>query len=131
MQKAAVRDDIGAFLAGYPQPVQEIASATRGLLEEVLPGIEETLDTSSRLIGYRYAPGYTGLLCTLIPSRKEVKLGIFRGSELPDPKHLMTGAGKVHRHVPLRRLADLRQPGLKPLLTRALTAWRSRSAGLA
>jgi hypothetical protein len=125
------RRQVDAFLERYPPDVREIAFATRRLLEDALPGVEETIDPSAKLIGYRYGPGYKGLLCTLIPSQKEVKLGIFRGSELPDPKHLLTGAGKVHRHVPLRRLADLRQPGLKPLLTQALSAWRSRNADLA
>ena len=39
----------------------------------------------------------------------------------------MTGAGKVHRHVPLRSAADLEQPGLKALLAAALAAWKART----
>jgi hypothetical protein len=56
-----------------------------------------------------------------------VKLGIVRGSELPDPKRLMQGSGKVHRYVQLRSIADLKQPGLRPLLKAGLAAWRKRS----
>jgi len=119
------------FLAGYPPGVREIASATRTLLESAAPGIEETVDVSSKVVGYGYGPGYKGLLFTLIPSQKEIKLGIVRGTELPDPKGLMTGAGKVHRHVPLRGVADLKQPGLKALLGQALRAWRRRNAAVA
>lgn len=119
---------VDELLAGYPEPVQQTAAAARALLTNMLPGIEETADGSAKLIGYRYGPGYKGVLFTLILSQKGVKLGIFRGAELPDPKNLMTGEGKVHRHVPLRSAADLERPGLKPLLKTALKAWRARAA---
>jgi hypothetical protein len=115
-----------AFLATYPEQVQETAAAARRLLQDALPGIAETVDESAKLLGYSYGPGYKGLVCTLIMSQTGVKLGLFRGSELPDPRHLMTGAGKVHRHVQLRSADDIKQAGLKQLLKAALAAWRKR-----
>ena len=115
-------------MARYPEQVRETASAARSFLKTALPDIAESVDESAKLLGYSYGPGYKGLVCTLILSQKEVKLGIFRGTELPDPKKLMTGAGKVHRHVPLRSAADLEQPGLKALLAAALAAWKARNA---
>jgi hypothetical protein len=118
---------IDAFLSTYPEQVQATASAARRLLKDMLPGVAETVDESAKLLGYSYGPGYKGVLFTLIMSQTGVKLGIFRGSELPDPKHLMAGAGKVHRHVQLRSAADIKQPGLKPLLKAALSAWRKRN----
>jgi [ribosomal protein S5]-alanine N-acetyltransferase len=119
---------VDELLARYPEPVREIASAARSFLKNALPDIAESVDESAKLLGYRYGPGYKGLVCTLILSQKEVKLGIFRSTELPDPKRLMMGAGKVHRHVPLRSAADLEQPGLKVLLAAALAAWKARNA---
>ena len=119
---------VDELLAGYPEPVQQTAAAARALLTSMLPGIQENADVSAKLIGYSYGPGYKGLLFTLILSQKGVKLGIFRGAELPDPKALMTGEGKVHLHVPLRSPTDLDRPGLKPLLKVALKAWRARTA---
>ena len=119
---------VDELLARYPDPVRKIASAARTFLKQALPDIAESVDEGAKLLGYSYGPGYKGLVCTLILSQKEVKLGIFRGTELPDPKRLMTGAGKVHRHVPLRSAADLEQPGLKALLAAALAAWKARNA---
>jgi hypothetical protein len=59
-----------------------------------------------------------------------VKLGIVRGTALPDPHGLMEGTGKVHRYVVLVKLADLKRPGLKQLLKTAFAAWRdSKPAG--
>jgi hypothetical protein len=119
---------IDTFLAGYPKSVQAIAVAARAFLEDALPSISESLDESAKLIGYSYGPGYKGFVCTLIMSQTGVKLGIFRGSELPDPNRLMTGAGKVHRHVQLRSVDDLRQPSLRRLIDDAAAAWRRRNA---
>ena len=92
-----------------------------------MPGAAETLDSAAKLIGYGYGPGYKGLVCTLLLSKTGIKLGIARGSELPDPEQLMKGSGKVHRHVQLRTKEDLHQPGLKPLIAAALAAWKERS----
>jgi hypothetical protein len=115
-------NDVESFLAAYPMEVQELAFAARTFLTEALPGTAETLDESAKLIGYSYGSGYKGLVCTMILSRTGVKLGIVRGSELPDPKRLLQGSGKVHRHIQLRNAADLKRPGLKPLLKAAFTA---------
>jgi hypothetical protein len=120
-------NDIEMFLADYPPEVRELALAARTLLGGAFPGAKETLDESAKLIGYSYGPGYKGVVCTLILSRNGVKLGIVRGAELSDPKQLMRGSGKVHRHVQLQTVADLKRPGLKSLLKAALTAWRQRN----
>ncbi len=84
-------------MATYPPEVRDLAEAARRLLDGVVPGVVQSLDESAKLIGYIYGPGYKGVVCTLILSRKGVKLGIVRGAELPDPKQLMQGSGKVHR----------------------------------
>ena len=119
--------DIESFLAPYPPEVRDLALAARDFLAKALPGAEEILDESAKLLGYGYGPGYKGLLCTLLLSKNGLKLGISHGSELPDPKQLMQGSGKVHRHVQLQTIADLKQSGLKPLLKAALSAWKKRN----
>jgi len=116
------------LLARYPEDVQEVALAAREFVRGALPDAEETVDGPANLLGYQYGPGYKGLICTLMMSSTGVKLGIVRGAELSDPRGLMAGSGKVHRHVPLSHVTDLKQPGLKQLLKAALAAWRRRSA---
>lgn len=122
------REPVEILLTAYPPQVQEVAEAARRLIQEALPDIGESADESDKLISYHYGKGYKGVICTLIMSKKGVKLGIYRGSELPDPKHLMAGPGKVHRYVQLKSVTDLKQPGLKQLLKAAVTAWRSRAS---
>jgi hypothetical protein len=122
---------VEAFLASYPTDVRELANAARKTLAAALPGAYESVDTAAKLLGYSYGPGYKGLVCTLIMSKTGVKIGIFRGAELPDPDGLLQGAGKVHRHVQLRRVEDLDRPELKRLLAAALAAWHSRATAAA
>jgi hypothetical protein len=119
--------NIDTFIAAYPPEVRVLICAARKFVADAFPGSTETLDEPARLIGYSYGPGYKGLVCTLILSRTGVKVGVVRGSELPDPKGLLEGAGQVHRHVALKSPADLKRPGLKPLLKAALAAWKARS----
>jgi hypothetical protein len=74
------------------------------------------------MFAYTYGPGYRGVVCTLILSKTGVKLGIAGGASLADPHKLLRGAGKVHRHVPLKAIEDLRQPGVKELVAAASAA---------
>ena len=122
------RPPFESFLADYSEPVREIALAARDLLSKTLPKAVESVDKPAKVIGYAYGSGYKGLVCTLIMSKSGVKLGIVRGAELPDPSRLMKGEGKVHRHVPLRSVADLKRPELRQLLRSALAAWQTRNS---
>jgi hypothetical protein len=121
--------DVEAFLDSYPAEVGELARAARGLIEKMVPKAEETLDTSAKVIGYGYGPGYKGVVCTLILSKTGVKLGIPYGASMPDPEGLLRGAGKVHRHVVLQKLGDLEQTGVKALIKAAVAGWKDRTKG--
>ena len=114
------------LLRAYPADVQALAYGARELIRRTLPDVEETVGESPAMISFGYGPGYKGMVCTLILSQTGVKLGLVRGSELPDPRGLLEGRGKVHKHVPLRAAEDLHQPGVKPLLTAAFKAWQVR-----
>ena len=119
--------DIETFLVNYARKSESFRLEARRLLNDAFPGAKETLDESARIIGYSYGQGYKGVVCTLILSRTGAKLGIVRGSELSDPNQLMRGSGKLHRHVPLETIADLKRPGVESLLKAALTAWHERN----
>jgi hypothetical protein len=119
--------DVFGFLAEYPEAVQSIAWELRLMILSSMPGVRETVDRSARIIGYGFGVGYRDLVCTIIPSKMGVKLGIVQGAELADDIGLLQGTGKRHRHVSLTKISDLDQPGFKPLLKAALAAWQARS----
>lgn len=118
--------DPASILGKYDGPIAELGSATRDFLHANLPGVVEEADPAGGLIGYGFGPGYKGSICTIIPSKKEIKLGLYKGAELPDPEGLLEGTGKVHRYVVIRSAQDLRKPAFRSLLNLAAQACRER-----
>jgi hypothetical protein len=109
-------NEFDELMAAFPDHVRDLALQTRELIVSELPGIEEFVDSKARVVGYGFGRGYKSLVCTIIPSKRELKLGIAYGADLTDPHGLLRGEGKRHRHIPLRATADLRQAGLVELL---------------
>jgi hypothetical protein len=118
---------VRGLLRSYPPEVQASALRARELILRTLSRAEETVDPSSKLLGYGYGSGYRGVVCTLILSKAGVKLGVFRGAELPDPERLLAGSGKVHRYISFKSAGDVERRGVTQLLVEALAAWQLRS----
>jgi hypothetical protein len=117
-------DTVAAFFARYPPNVSGLAASLRVLVRRTIPDALETLDESGRVVGYAVGPGYAGLVCTIIPSKTGVKLGVVRGAALPDPHGLLEGKGRKHRYVQIDESADLRRPGMEDLIKAAVNAAR-------
>ena len=92
------------------------------------PGATETPDPTARVLGFGYGPGCKGTVATVILSKTGMKIGLPYGASLQDPKHLLAGEGKVHRHVAIKEPAELRASALKALPKQALRAWQIRSS---
>ena len=117
------------LLARYPDDVQALARDATRLIRRLLPGVEDHADPAAGIIAFGYGPGYRGMVCTLILSKTGVKVGLVRGSELDDPRGLLQGRGRVHRHIQMKSAADLRRPGVSALIAAAYAAWRERTSG--
>ncbi|HKQ59036.1 MAG TPA: DUF1801 domain-containing protein [Candidatus Eisenbacteria bacterium] len=124
----AASNQVNQLLSSYPPEVRALALGVRRIVEKDLPGADEVVDRSANLIGYGYGTGYANSICTIILSKKGVKLGLIGGASLPDPRGLLEGTGKVHRYVAFEDPADLEQPGVTALLKAGLAAWKKRSA---
>ena len=116
------------MLAPYPREVQTLARAARTFMMDVLPNVKETVDPTGPYITYAYEPGYKGVVSYITVSKQGVKLGVARGTLLPDPKKLLQGSGKANRHVVIKTPDDLEKPGLRPLVRAALAAWKKERA---
>jgi hypothetical protein len=75
-------------------------------------------------IGFGYGSGYKDLVFVISPFTAHVNLGIVNGASLDDPDNLMEGKGKVHRHVKLRNVEQVKSPYLRDLMLQALQAAR-------
>ena len=62
------------------------------------------------------------MVSTIMPTKAGVNLGISYAMELPDPKAILEGTGKLHRQVKLKSQSDLESAALKSLLKAAVAA---------
>lgn len=122
----AANKDVDAFLSHYGDEVFENALALRALALKHLPGVLEQIDQPARMIAYCYGQRYVDMVCTIIPSKKGVKLGFYKGPELPDPSGLLQGSGKLSRYVEIKAMTDIQGKPLTALLKAALAAYRER-----
>ena len=125
MLAVGVDKAVDDLLESYSAEVQKLALATRKLVLGIIPKAKEMVDPKSKVIGFGFGPGYKDIVCSLMPAKTWVTLGIAWGAQLPDPQKLMEGNGKVHRHVKLRNVAELRNPALEALLKASLARWKS------
>lgn len=120
--------DAETFFSRYEPQVFANAIKLRKLLFSNLPDITEQVDLPARMVAYCYGQKYTELICTLIPSKKGLKLGFNRGPELPDPEGILKGTGKISRYVEIKSEKQINSPALKNLLAEALAAYQQRMA---
>ncbi|RPH75413.1 DUF1801 domain-containing protein [bacterium] len=120
--------DFTGFLQSYSPEVQQLASDTRGLIVQALPGVIEQVDAPSKLIAFGFGPRMRDMICVIMPHKNGVNLGFYRGVDLPDPSGLLQGTGKRHRHVRIHNLAELHNPAIRALLDAAMHSYQARFA---
>lgn len=122
-----VRDSpLSDFLEMLAQPFTSHSLTRNVVLRlfvlEMTPDISERVDIKARTIGYSYGPKYADMVGMIMPTKAGVNLGIAYAMELPDPKKLLEGTGKLHRHIKLKSMSDLESAALKALLTASIAA---------
>lgn len=123
-----IDNNIGNFLSQYNEEVFTNALKLRKVLLKNLPGIIEQIDIPAKMIAYCYGQKYIEMICTIIPSRKGLKLGFYKGVDLPDPDKLLEGTGKISRYIEIKSEQQITSEAIKALLANALTAYKQRVA---
>jgi len=118
--------NIDEFLSSYSEKVFTNALELRKILFTNLPNIIEQIDLPAKMIAYCYGQKYAEMICTIIPSKKGLKLGFYKGVDLPDPDKLLKGTGKISRYVEIRSEEQIKSPSLKKLIESALAAYKKR-----
>ena len=109
--------DSGIWINDYVNKAGEFAGvirAVRALLKKTVKGAEEYVNPWK-------IPSFdsNGPLCCYMVGKDHVTLAFLRGAALPDPQNLLEGNGKGVRHVKLRSVADVKNPGVKKLVVEA------------
>ncbi len=82
------------LVAASSPEVQELALALRDLVYKVLPQTDEVVWPRQGSVGWGTGPKkFTEQFAYLMPFKKHVTLGFYRGGELPDPDDLLPDSG--------------------------------------
>lgn len=111
----------------YTPAVANLGYALQAFVVEMLPDAIEEIDLPANMLAYGYGPGYKNMVCTIIASKTMMKLGLYKGAELPDPAGLLKGSGKVHKYVEIKAMEDITRPEVRDLLLAAKDAWKKRT----
>lgn len=115
-------EDFEQAIQSFSDEIKEIARETRKLIYKVLPKVVEVVWIRQKNTGFGTGPKKkTEHFCWLMPATKHVNLGFNYGAELPDPKNLLEGTGKLFRHYKVKSVEDLSNPDLIELIKYATT----------
>lgn len=118
---------IDKFLAQYSEGVFSNAQKLREIILKNLPEVQEQIDLPAKMIAYSYGQKYSEMICTLIPSKKGLKLGFYKGMDLPDPENVLSGNGKISRYIEIKTQEDIKVSPLTALLKEAFKAYKIRN----
>ena len=112
------------LIASSSDEVQAVARAVRDLVFDVLPGTVEVVWPRQRSVGWGTGPRkFTEQFAYLMPFKRHVTLGFYRGGQLPDPDGLLPDEGGTQvsgtlsmRSLRLSSLEDVRRPALRALI---------------
>ena len=109
-------------IKSFSDEIKDITRETRKLIYRVLPEVVEVVWVQQKNIGFGTGiKKKTEHFCWLMPATKHVNLGFNYGAELPDPKNLLEGTGKLFRHVKIKSIEQLKEKDLIGLLKFATT----------
>jgi len=118
-------------IAKTSEPVQAIARALRQQIVEIDPDVVEVPWPKQGIIGYGVGPKkMSEHYCYIAVQSDYANLGFYYGAHLPDPEDLLEGSGVKLRHIKIRSLEQVEQPGVRQLVLQSLGE-RQRALGIA
>ena len=109
------------FIASRSTPVQPVCHRLRELVLEVFGDQQEIVFEGWGNLSYGTGESQADrdLFCYIAPYSKHVNLGFYRGALLPDPEALLTGSGKLLRHIPISTVELITVDPVRELLRAA------------
>jgi len=110
------------LLARRDSPLVDLSLKLREIvLEEAPSAMEMVHDVKYAIaLNYTFTKSVKQAFCGIAIYRHHLNLGFYRGAELADPRKLLEGDGKLHRHLKFAAYKDLERPHLRPFLRAAI-----------
>ena len=109
------------LMAGVEPELVAIATKLRDTVFAIHPEAVEVVRLGDRATTLGVGPkkmseGY----CYIMPHKKWINLGFYKGAMLADPENLLEGTGKALRHVKVRDMALANSQAIRSLIAAAL-----------
>ena len=116
-----VHPDFLYFLELKETNIQELFHDLRACILELYPESNELLyHTHALTTVFSVSDTLSDAFCMLPIYTSHLNLGFNKGTLLPDPDKLLTGTGKLIRHIPVSTAEDYRNEKVKALLLSAI-----------
>jgi hypothetical protein len=93
---------IDAYIEALPEPLREVASETRQIVDAKLRGASSAIKWAHPTWSIGKHP-----VCYLKAASKHLTFGFWRGASIDDPSGRLETSGEVMAHVKLRTLDDV------------------------
>ena len=91
-----------------------LAHRLRTVILDAIPEIDESMKWKIPFYSFN------GILCFINPVAEHIVIGFCNGALLSDEHKLLTGNGKLVRHVVVKKMSDIQKPKLRNLLHEAM-----------
>lgn len=117
----AIHKDFLYLLQLKDDDLIQLYIALRNLILDIAPGCNELLYHTHALTSvYSTSDKLGDGFCHIPIYANHLNLGFNKGTLLDDPKGILQGTGKLIRHIPIKRMTDLKTTGLKDLIKNSI-----------
>ena len=115
-------DQLRSFIAKFEPNHQRVIRAVRRVLRREFPAANELVYDNYNffVIGYSPTERPSDSIFSIAAASNGISLCFIHGATLPDPKKLLTGAGKQTRFLRLESAGVLDRPEVKSLFSHAV-----------
>jgi hypothetical protein len=120
--------DLDKIIAKQPAAMAKLTKAVLAKLRPRFPGAVEMVYDKKRgmVVGFCPDEHASNVINSIGVYSKWINLYFFEGDTLPDPEHLLQGAGTIVRSIRLNSADDLDRPAVKALMAEALKRARPK-----
>ena len=121
MTARKIHPDFSRLLLYKEQKLIDLFTDLRGYILELHPDSNELLYHTHALTAvFSISDSLTDAYCMLPIYTNHVNLGFNKGTLIHDPHNLLTGTGKLIRHIPIETQKDYRNKKVKDLIKSAI-----------
>ncbi len=116
-----IHADFQSLLDFKEQHIIELFSELRQYILELYPESNELLYHTHALTAvFSISEKLSDAFCHIPVYAEHIHLGFNQGTLLKDPNKLLTGTGKMIRHIEIAQLSDYRNPRVESLIEEAI-----------